>query len=249
MVRPPSPSAGTVSAASSRALSALRASPSALRARCSRAGPVIRRPPPPRPRSPSSRARAQQDRQIALLQGLELEDLRAGHQGGVDEEEGVVGGGPDQADHAALHIGKEHVLLGLVEAVDLVDEQQGGLSQAGSPLGGRAERPAHLGHVRLHAAEPLEPRPGGSRDDPGQGGLPRAGRPVEDQRLDPVRLDGPAQEPARPQQVALPQELVEGAGAHAGRQRGAPPPFLVKQKLAGHPLPPPGKDPACAARD
>src|SRR5688572_27343264 len=40
---------------------------------------------------------AQQDQQVVLVQRLELEDLRAGHQRGVDEEKGVVGRGSDEA--------------------------------------------------------------------------------------------------------------------------------------------------------
>jgi hypothetical protein len=45
-------------------------------------------------------------------------------EGGVQLELRVFGGGADQKDGAILHMRQEAVLLGLVEAVDLVDEQQ-----------------------------------------------------------------------------------------------------------------------------
>ncbi len=53
------------------------------------------------------------------------EDHHAGprEQGGVQLETRVLGGGADQRDRAVLHDGQEAVLLGAVEAVDLVDEE------------------------------------------------------------------------------------------------------------------------------
>ena len=51
-------------------------------------------------------------------------DLGAREQRGDDLERRVLGGGADQDDVAALDVRQERVLLGLVEAVDLVDEQQ-----------------------------------------------------------------------------------------------------------------------------
>ena len=63
--------------------------------------------------------------------GLELENLGAGDEGGVDVEVGIVGGGSDEADGAAFEMGKEGVLLGFVEAVDLVNKEDGGLVAKG----------------------------------------------------------------------------------------------------------------------
>ena len=59
--------------------------------------------------------------------GVELEDLGAGNEGGVDVEVGIVRGGSDEADGAAFEVRKEDVLLGFVEAMDFVDEKDGGL--------------------------------------------------------------------------------------------------------------------------
>ena len=54
------------------------------------------------------------------LQGV---DAAAAEQGGVDLEGGILGGGADETDGAALDVGQEGVLLGLVEAVDLIDKE------------------------------------------------------------------------------------------------------------------------------
>src|SRR3546814_8671245 len=52
----------------------------------------------------------------------------------------VLGGGADQDHRAVLDIGQEAVLLGAVEAVDLVDEQQ-------SAAPGQAALPGALEHL------------------------------------------------------------------------------------------------------
>ena len=56
---------------------------------------------------------------------LKSVDAAAGEQRGDDFEGGVLGGGADKPDGAALDVGKEGILLRLVEAMDLVDEEDG----------------------------------------------------------------------------------------------------------------------------
>ena len=63
---------------------------------------------------------------------------RAGEQRGVELERRVLGGGAHQNDGAILHHRQKAVLLGAVEAVDLVDEEQ--RAPSGRPPGaGRLE--------------------------------------------------------------------------------------------------------------
>ena len=58
-------------------------------------------------------------------------------------------------------------------------------------------------------------------DDLGQGGLAGAGRaPQDDGGEQPVGLDGAPQELAGADDLLLADELVQGARAHAGGQRG-----------------------------
>ena len=58
-------------------------------------------------------------------QGFESEQGGPGHQRGVDLEERVLGGGSDQNQQTRLHRREQGVLLGLVEPVHLVQEQDG----------------------------------------------------------------------------------------------------------------------------
>ena len=60
---------------------------------------------------------------------------------------GILGGRADQDDVAALDVGQEGVLLGAVEAVDLVDEQE-----ACAALG--AAQPCGVGHDVLDVLDP-----------------------------------------------------------------------------------------------
>jgi hypothetical protein len=106
-----------------QAESARRASPSLTSARNSRASSCITDSVPPQPRRRSASAR----RRSVLMSSAtaaELKDLAAADQRAVDGEERVFGGRADERHHALFHVGQQHVLLGLVEAVDLVDEQQ-----------------------------------------------------------------------------------------------------------------------------
>ena len=114
-------------------------------------------------------------------QRLEGEDLAAAQQRRVDGEERVLRRGADEDDAALLHVGQQHVLLGAVEAVQLIDEEDG--APAGRPPA-RSGPPARSSRTSLMpAATALSGRKRQLRvlgDDVGQGGLAGAGRAVED---------------------------------------------------------------------
>src|SRR5262245_4384999 len=59
-----------------------------------------------------------------VIQALQNEHLRAGKQRRVDLKAWIFGGGADEGDDALFHIGQKAVLLGAVEAMDFVDEEQ-----------------------------------------------------------------------------------------------------------------------------
>ena len=77
----------------------------------------------------------------SLDKRLELEDAAAADQGAVDREERVLGRRPHEDHFALLHARQEHVLLGLVEAMDLIDEQQRPLAVGRQPVVGLARGP------------------------------------------------------------------------------------------------------------
>ena len=63
--------------------------------------------------------------QLVVGERLEAEEGRAAEQRRVDLEEGVLGRRPDEGEQAVLDGGQEGVLLALVEAVHLVEEEDG----------------------------------------------------------------------------------------------------------------------------
>ena len=63
--------------------------------------------------------------QIVLLESAENIDPAAREQRGIHLEGRVLGRGADEDDRALLDVGQEGILLGAVEPVDLVDEEDG----------------------------------------------------------------------------------------------------------------------------
>ena len=71
---------------------------------------------------------------LVVGQRLEPPDAHPRQERGVDLEVGVLGRRADQGDRAVLDVGQQRVLLGLVEAVDLVEEQDGPGAVQGQPI-------------------------------------------------------------------------------------------------------------------
>ena len=143
--RAPTPSARAVCAASSRIPSAVRASP------------------PARPAISSSTSGASSTSELAgaaahdlaqLLVGerLELVELHPREQRRVELEVRVLGRRADQRHEPVLDARQQRVLLGLVEAVDLVEEED-------RPPPGRAEPLARPGEHLAHVRRPSPRRP------------------------------------------------------------------------------------------
>ena len=90
------------------------------------------------------------------VERFELEYLRAGNEGGVDVEIGIMGGSPDEAYGAALKVWKQDVLLGLVEAVDLVDEEHRALVSQLGEGSGLFDLGPDIRYIGFDAVESLE---------------------------------------------------------------------------------------------
>jgi len=130
--------------------------------------------------------------------------------------------GANQLNNPSFDVWQKHVLLGLVEPVNFINEQNGGLAFVLEAIGGGGEHPAHVGNVRFHAAEPFEMAASAPGDDLGQGGLARARRTIKDKGLDPIRLDGPPKELPWPKDMGLASKFFQIPGPHPSCQRLAP---------------------------
>jgi hypothetical protein len=116
-------------------------------------------------------------------QGLQPKQVAAGKKRRVDVEAGVVRGCADQADHPLLDVGEQEVLLRLVEAVQLVDEED--RARAGHAPGYAEDLAelSHVGHDRVHADEPALRL---ARDRLGDARLAGPRRPIEEERAEVV---------------------------------------------------------------
>lgn len=84
----------------------------------------------------------QQSSDVVVGEGFEGQQQGPGQQRGDDREVRVLGGRRDQGHPAVLDRGEQGVLLGLAEAVDLVEEEDGLLAEAaGGAAGAVDDRP------------------------------------------------------------------------------------------------------------
>ena len=173
----------------------------------------------PSPRSVSSQRHGGRWPPLPRSEALQREDTAAGQQGSDDLEGRVLGGGADEGDGAVLDVGEDDVLLRLVEAVDFVHEQDGGLRVHALAVAGLGHDAAEVGDAGGDCADRLEGGLGSCGDEAGEGGLAGAGRSPEDERGQTPGGDGAEQDAVLPDDLLLADELVEGAGAHSFGQR------------------------------
>ncbi len=173
----------------------------------------------PSPRSWSSKRTPQNLLDRVARQRLEHEDLRAREQRRVDLERRVLGGRADQHDVARLHARQEGILLCLVEAMDLVHEDDRAAAGAAPPILRRRHDLLDLLDAGQHRAERDEMRLGQLRDDAGERGLAGARRSPEDDRLQQVAFDGLAQRFAGAEDFVLTDDLVERSRTYALGER------------------------------
>ena len=208
-------------AASSSAFRAMRASPSAIvdQRRAARVVDVA-----PHRAEPAlvvrERARRTRSTSVPSISGSSVKTRERREQRRVHLERRVLRRRADQRDRAVLDVRQDDVLLRLVEAVDLVDEEDRALRRARPGVGGFGHHASQVRHARRDGGERLEVRPGRRGDDPRERRLARA-------RAAPrgsATAGGPPRSPRRssvpvPDDVLLPDELVERARPHPRRQR------------------------------
>ena len=162
----------------------------------------------------------QQLLQVLDLQGLEDEHLAAGQQGSDDLEGRVLRGGTDQDHGPSLHGAQEGVLLGLVEAVDLVDEKDG--RTGGGEQRAALRRIDHIPHVldaRTHGGQGVELTVQRVSDDARERGLPHARRTPENEGRQGAGVHHRPEDASRPHEVALTDVVGQFLGPHPLRKR------------------------------
>ena len=146
--------------------------------------------------------------ECVMVEPPQDQHLAARQKRGVELEARVLGRRADQGDGAVLDIGQEAVLLGAVEAVDLVHEQQGLLSGAGGGLR-LGEDLLEVGNAREDRRDGDEAQADGVGEQARDAGLAGAGRSPQDHRGEPARRDHPADRAVGAGQMLLADDLVE----------------------------------------
>ena len=102
---------------------------------------------------------------LGVAERVQTEDAHAGEQCSVHLERRILGRRPDQGYGPVLGVWQHRVLLRLVPAVDLVDEQDGALVRRAT---GFLDGLAQVGHTGGHRGHGDEARAGQTGDDFGQ---------------------------------------------------------------------------------
>ena len=114
--------------------------------------------------------------------------------------------------------GQEGVLLRLVEAVDLVDEEQGAAAVLAAEAGG-LEDLLQVGDAGEDGADLHEGEVGGVGEEARDGGLADAGRAPEDDGAEVALGEHPAERGVGAEEVVLADDLLEPARAEAVGER------------------------------
>ena len=153
--------------------------------------------------------------QLLALQRLQAEDAAARKERRDDLERGVFGGGADQGDRPILDVGQDRVLLCLVEAVDLVDEEHGAQTRPPVDLG-FGHHLAQVGHARGHGGHGHHPGAGLGGQQAGQR---RLAAPRRSPQHDAGQVARAGQLPEDVHHLSLADQVVELPGPHPGRER------------------------------
>jgi len=151
-------------------------------------------------------------------EGFKDVDLGAREQRRDNLEGGIFGRGAYEEDVAGFNVRQKGILLGLVETVNFINEDDGALGGVGFALG--------LGHdlfdfldAAENSAEGDEFTARDSGDDAGEGGFTATWRAPQEHGAEIIGFDLQAEGFAGAKKFFLADEFVECAGAHALGER------------------------------
>lgn len=171
---------------------------------------------------------------------MKLDQARTGEQRRIHLEERVLCRCADEHHDAILHRMEQRVLLGAVEAMDLIDEQDGAQVAMDQTLISFRNDLAQIRHRATDGRDLHKRSVRGVRDHARERGLASACRPVEDDGGERVVLDRSAKPGAFADRLLLADQFIERTRAHAHRKRRVGKTRFVfhlgKERIHGSPL-------------
>jgi hypothetical protein len=168
------------------------------------------------------------------VEPVQHQNLRAGEKRPIQLEARIFRRGADENDRSVLHIGKKGILLGLVEAVDLVHEQERAAPLL-PPDPRLLEHFLEVGHTGENGGDLLEGQSRLARKQPGDRRLARAGRPPQDDGRYAARGQHPRDHAVGAHEVVLSHDVGQLLRAQPVRQRaGCVLAHACRLEQAGH---------------
>ena len=127
------------------------------------------------------RSPAQQSHNLIIGHRFQGEHLRAAEHGRIDGKIGILRGSADETDCSLLEMRQQHILLSLIEAVQLIHKQNSLLPVNGHARTGLLNFGADFAYIRLHSVEHHKKGTGAAGNDVCQRGLTHTGRSVENE--------------------------------------------------------------------
>ena len=190
--------------------------------RADRPHDLVRRGEPPVEALRRGERAAHEDGDVRIGERLELDHAGTRQQRRVHLEVRVLRGGAHHDDGAVLDRMEQGVLLGAVEAVDLVDEEDRAPVVGHEAAARVLDDGAQVLHRAGHGGDLDELAARVRRDDVREGRLAGSGRAVEDHAREHVVLDGRAQPRPLAHRLLLADVLIERGRAHAHGERRVP---------------------------
>ena len=156
---------------------------------------------------------------LRCLQLFQTHHLHTRKQWRIDFEERVFGSSTDEHYRAVFHVREQHILLRLVEAMNLVDKHDSTAASVASVLLRLGDELAQLGDTAGNGVNGLKLFAGDMRDDLRQRCFACSRRSVKEYGLQYITLNHTAQRTACAHSALLPYKVAEAFGTHAVSQR------------------------------